>query len=434
MILDLIQSLPAFDAVRVTAQYSNAVLVAILPYISETAQKLDLPTPHPITTQAVLNFSLPPNGRPEGQVILQDGWCFAFKKGHVETIQGPHSYLMLQDPNDIPRFFGPVRINTGEAVQLTRDALKKLGIPLESVFAEQEPQIDGPHIIGTNTVPYYRIRWPDPRGGFAVDVEVNGNARKIDRIKLSNDSLERPPPKVAVIPQPLLTSPEWPQMNPEYARQLIPIVLHALDDYAQKLSLPAPRPLTTNHIARFRIEDDDGSPSCEIDLTNGWRFLYGHSMVDGFEAPGRLFGPKRHPVLIKNLLGKWNMTEPEAKDLVVRTLAKLDYPTNNVHFEVKPQVVTPSVAGIPRYMFFWYYNVNDELQSTVWAEVDAETKQVKYLYYNDKHYWNQLPAIDAPLLLAAKPSATVPSPKRSTKQSDKTNSSGRLTFPLPLSR
>jgi hypothetical protein len=288
-----------------------------------------------------------------------------------------------------------------EAIQMARRTLRKLGIPLKSVFAEQEPGVGGPHKIGTNTVPYYYVAWPDPRGSSSVEIEINGEARRVERIMLRNESLHRPLPHVAVVPPRDPSFPRWPQVNPEYARQLIPIVLRGIDEYGQKLSLPVPRPLTTNHLARFHLDDNLGWPHCEVELTNGWRFVFRNSMVNGFEAPDRLFSNRR-PILIKDFTGKWNMTEQEAVELVKRTIAKLNYPTNRVHFEVEPQVNRPAVSGIPRYMFYWYYNQQDDLQSTVWAEVDAGRRELKSLYYDDKAYWNHPPPIGVPISLPPK--------------------------------
>jgi hypothetical protein len=57
----------------------------------------------------------------------------------------------------------------------------------------------------------------------------------------------------------------WPQINPQYARKLIPLVLDAVADYGQKLGLPVPRPLTTNQVARFKLEDDRNSPRVEVE-------------------------------------------------------------------------------------------------------------------------------------------------------------------------
>ncbi len=47
MILELGQRFDAFEWVRATAEYSNAVLVAVLPYVSNAVEKLDLPVPRP---------------------------------------------------------------------------------------------------------------------------------------------------------------------------------------------------------------------------------------------------------------------------------------------------------------------------------------------------------------------------------------------------
>jgi hypothetical protein len=414
MILDLGQSLAQFEWVRVTAEYSNAVLVAVLPYIADVAQKLDLPVPHPVTVNQVVHCSVLPNRRVEAEIGIEGGWVFAFSRGYVETIQSDRSYHMLQDPDEIPKFFGEVKMSKTEAVQLARDTLKKLEIPLEAVFAEQEPQIDEPHKMGTNTIPYYYVSWLDPRGGTSVEIEINGNIRRLERLMFRSKSLERAPPKITIVPPREPNQPRWPEVNPEYAWRLIPIVLRAIDKYGQKLSLPVPRPLTTNHVARFSVRDNGGWPHCEIELTNGWCFTYRNSMVNGYDAPDKLFGSEnRRAILIKDFVGKWNITEAEAIALVRRTLAKLNYPTNLVHFEVEPQVHKPAVPGIPRYMFFWYYNQDDDLQSTVWAEVDAYKGELKSLYYDDKAYWRNPPPIDVPISLPLPPetnSAPAPAP------------------------
>ncbi len=44
------------ELVHMTATYSNAMLVAILPQVSDFSKKLDLPIPQPITAAQVQNF------------------------------------------------------------------------------------------------------------------------------------------------------------------------------------------------------------------------------------------------------------------------------------------------------------------------------------------------------------------------------------------
>ena len=148
-----------------------------------------------------------------------------------------------------------------DAVKLARDSIRKLGIPLEDVFAEQEPRITGPERIGTNTVPEYRIDWLDPRSGFAkTSVDVDAENKTVTRIKLVNRSLEKPSPKVAVTPPAIPGSPSWPTCNPEYAVRLAPLALKAINDYGKKLGLPLPAPLTTNNVAVLSLADNGGWP------------------------------------------------------------------------------------------------------------------------------------------------------------------------------
>jgi hypothetical protein len=422
MILDLASSL---DVIHVTAEYSNAVLVAVLPYVSNVVQKLDLPVPQPVTMNLVCHCSINPsrnNGDVGAEIGIKRNWVFQFERGYIRAIQGPHSYFSLQNPDEIPKYFGNVRMTKEEAVQLARNTLWKLGIRYEDVFAEQEPRITGPVKIGTNVVPHYRIEWLEPRAGItaSVDMEINGDTRRVEQIHFSNKNLERPPPRINVVPPRDTRFPVWPSANPDYAWRLIPIVLQAIDEYGEKLALPIPRPLKTNHIARFSLTDNGGWPHSELELTNGWRFVYRNNMVNGYYAPDNFFNSGNRPIHIKDFAGKWNVTEQEAIDLVRRTILKLNYPTNLIHMDFKPRVFKPANLGIPRFSIGWYVEREDDLQSKVEVEVDADKGEIKSLYYDDKAYWNHPPKIDVPISLPRSkqtnvsilaPSQTLPTPQ-----------------------
>ena len=63
------------ELIHMTTTYSNALLVAILPYVSDFAVKLDLPIAKPVTLQQVQKFSPSPyRERAEGAVWLTNGW------------------------------------------------------------------------------------------------------------------------------------------------------------------------------------------------------------------------------------------------------------------------------------------------------------------------------------------------------------------------
>jgi hypothetical protein len=430
MILELGSS---SEFVRVTTEYSNAVLLAILPHISAVGQKLDLPVHHPISAEQVTYCSVLPNRRIEAEISIKGGWVFSFRRGYINTIQGPHEFFLVQDLERIPHYFGKVKMSKDEAIKMARETLHKLDIPLEAVFAEQEPRVAEPPQIGTNTVPHYLIQWLDPRGvGQApgsVDMDIDAQEKRVERIQLRSKSLERPPPKVSAVPPVDPRVPAWPEVNPDYAWRLLPIVLRAVEAYGQTLSLPIKGPLTTNDVAEFSVADNGGWPHSELRLTNGWRFIYRNSMVNGFYRPDNFFNSEDRAILIKDFLGNWRVSESAARDLVRRSIAKLGYPTNLVHFEIEPQVHKPLLPGIPRYLFYWYYEPSGDLQSIIWAEVDANLDRLTSLYYDEKSFWNHPPPIDLPISRPAMQTTNQPPSEIPTKLPSM--QSPRIRFRLP---
>lgn len=400
MILDIGQ---LGGLLQVTAEYSNAVLVAMLPCVSNVAQKLELPVPQPITRQHVVGCGILPyiynNGDWAGCGIeIEGGWRFGFHWGYMDHFESPHSYFALQDPRKIPQFFGTVRMNRDEAVQMARDTLHKLGIPLDAVFADQAPRVTMPVRVQTNTVPYYRVQWLDPRvDSVATEIEINGDAKCVEQIAIKhNASLSRSWPKFSVTP---LVRSKPLAANPAYCMKLLPIVLNGIDKYGQALGLSLPHPLATNHIARFEVSDNGGWPHSEVELTNGWRFVFRNSAVNGFYAPDNFFASDNRPIRIEEFTGKSKVSEAKAIDLVRKALARLRYPTNLVRMDFKPKIVKPTVAGIPRVMFCWNLEngEGDDLISKIEAEVDMEKGEIKSLYFDNKALWNHPPAIDVPI-------------------------------------
>jgi hypothetical protein len=425
VILDLAPS--AFEMIKVTADFSNAVLVAVMPYISGVADKLDLPVPRPVAVQNVVHCSIKPLREWGVEIGINGGWVFTFEHGYVNTIQGPRYFFGIQNFDRIPDFFGEVKMTKTEAIQLARDSIKNLGISLESVFAEQEPRVTGPVKNGTNTIPHYLIEWLDPRGvGQApacVEVDIDGQRKQVHRIRFLTKSLWRPQPRISVVAERDPRSPVLPRVNPEYAWRLIPFVLDAVHKYSRKLGLPIPQPLTTNHVVRLALRENLGGPYCELELTNGWRFLYEGSMVTAFYVPDNLFHSENRTIRVEDFVGKWRMTEAQAKELVYTTVAKLKCPTNLVHFEVAPQVNKPAMPGIPRYMFRWNYSPEgyDVVQSAISAEVDADKGEVKSLYYGDLSLTSRGPNIDVPILLPAPAYTNAPLQKGASRRKEKSD-------------
>lgn len=404
------------NTIQITPEYKEAALQATLPLFSDFAKKLGLPVPHPLTRGDISTCGLTPFQRNHGEIDhvfieTRQGFHFSFFLGVVNDFCSPDSYHLMQGIHNISNFFGSMIITREQAVQSARETLKKLGIPSEDVFAEQKPQLEVP-TWGTNTVARYLIKWRDPRGGDngpnTLTAEVNAGTGRVERFEFSPvNGLQKAAPKLAIVPprgHVMFDSQIPPPVNPEYAWKLIPMMLTAIDEYGQKLSLPIPRPLTTNNVARIELHNNEGWPHCEIWLTNGWHFVYRHTMVNGYYAPHTFFDSDNRKIHIRDFEGKWNLATNQAIEVVRKAMSKLNYPTNNVHMDFAPSVLTAAVdkEHIPRLRFEWYYSVHDELQSRLEAEVNIENGKLESLYYDDKAYWGGGPPIDVPITLSNK--------------------------------
>ena len=87
-----------FDKLEITSEYAQALLLAILPYVSDFAQRVGLDIPLPITTNHVARFI--PSRDPEnvgGSLTLTNGFVFAYQHGHVQRF----SSGSLADPDSV---------------------------------------------------------------------------------------------------------------------------------------------------------------------------------------------------------------------------------------------------------------------------------------------------------------------------------------------
>lgn len=380
--------------IQVTPEYSNAVVEVLLPYFSDFAARLDLPVPHPITKGDLADCRILThrNGDeiPSTIIKTKEGLSFSFAFGNVNGF----SY-----PKAANRHPGTAIITKEKAVQLARTTIKKTGISLEDIFADQEPRVT-PRGEGTS----YLVEWFDPRGvGPSVTrMEINSETGRVENFYFNGQNLTKPSPKANVVPprgRGNFDSEIPPPVNREYASKLIPIMLKAIDDYSQKLSLPIPHPLATENVTRIEIHNNNGWPHAEIVLTNGWRFVYRHCMVNGYFAPDNLFNSDDRKIHIREFEGKWKLTTNQAISAIKSAMTKLDYPTNQVHMDFAPTVQTAAVnkEHVPRLRFEWLFSVQDDLQSRLEAEVNTDSGKLESLYYDDKAYWECRPQIDVPI-------------------------------------
>ena len=401
------------ELVQITAQYSNAVLVAVMPYVSEFSRQMDLPVHKPVTTTQVSQFKCDPRlGEIGGALTLTNGFQFTFLDGRVCVYRSPESYFSLQDPEQIPRFYGPVKISEKKALKAARSAMKKLGFDSLVIDADGAPRVTPPEKIGTNYVARYRFQWLDPtwpgsrESGAAIpallDVEVNASNRRIEMLAISDRDTRRPSPVVDVVPTPLHTKPpdrkiggmQTVPVSAAYSQAFLVAILPQVSDFATKAGLDISIPITTNQIntAKFICRLRDGQPIAQLYLTNGDRFNYGQGHVKAFYA---------HDAFLKfpdtgrmeDFLGHINVTTNEAISLCEGVMMKLGY---------KGELTPPSISYAPghgnyvftRYNYYWRHTgQSDEFAS---FEVDMQTKRIKTAFLNDAAFQKEPPKIGIP--------------------------------------
>lgn len=396
--------------------YSNAVLQTLLPYFEDFAGRLDLPTPK---KEYVTDF-MPGHIKKTADQLEGGGYFaghgYAFEEGHVCAYTGPNNYASFQDFSKLDEAYGAPKMTKAEVIAMARQSIKKLGYSLEDVLAEYEPVVPPLEIFdGTNTLPLYRIKWIDPRhGGTATEFEINGKTKKIEYIRFNfNKNLKRPSPKVSVEPAPLDPSHIWQKwwitqnnwsndINHAYAYRLVPVVFKAVEDWAQKLKLDLPLPITTNQVQRFYCSNEGEVARAELSLTNGWEFIYNCCNVTYAASPRRFFESDKLPFRIKNFVGQKRLTDEQAIALARQTVAKLGHGPDITHTDTEPKLIRPkTVAGmptIPRLMVEWVYPNRQEARS-VWicVEVDCDKGRVEALQYDVTALWKAGPDLGLPI-------------------------------------
>jgi hypothetical protein len=209
--------------VHVSAAYSNAVLVAALPYVSDCAKALNLPIPQPITTSQVQHFGTSPiKDRIGGGLRLTNGYFFTFEFGIVTSFRCPDDWYTMADENweHLERYVGKDNMTTNEAIQLARDSFRKLGYKPEDFGIDGQPTtVLGPHDAKRlGHIPYCRVEWESPpppdekesdaefaRGymltNYSTYFDINLQTKQIVAMFVSGRPFFKSNPKIDVVPE-----------------------------------------------------------------------------------------------------------------------------------------------------------------------------------------------------------------------------------------
>jgi hypothetical protein len=421
----------AIEFFQITAAYSNALLVAVMPHVTDVAKKLDLPTAQPVTIAQVRQFNcFPRSDHIGGKLVLTNGCTFVFDHGRVEHFESPHSYFVLQEPNLIPKFYGQVKLSKEQALQVAHEAIKKLGYTDAMLSADRPPEITPPPKDGTHYVARYRIRWRDVTRGSdpsqpppSIEFEIDATTGQIWMLHISNPSTFAADPQLNV---PLSVTNQFgtatgapvgvgraviPVSN-EYARAFLAAVLPQISEFVRKANLTVKTPVSPDdvdmnqYLAKYSCGIVEGEPRAFIDMKNGDRFVYSHGQVVAFYSADAMNSPRSkasftYPEIDRErakLFGSINMTTNAVVALVRQTLSNLGYSEKGIHIDVPPRVNGPSWWGtnrIARCAVEWRQSIDGPTYAN--AEVDMAKKTLKALYINDHantNIWRKPPKID----------------------------------------
>jgi len=407
--------------VQMTAAYSNAVLVAILPHFADVAKKLDLPVHTPIVQSQILHYFCNPKvGEIGGYVLLTNGYEFWYDKGHVDVFHSPRDYFVLQNPDSIPKLYGKLRLDRKEAMAFARQSLKKLGYTNE-IFDKVEPEVKLASPLKSFTakkgVPQYEITWHDPdlpkdRSDRIAELDIDAEARRVERFVLLNKRFWKPNPDVGVVPKLRPASKPQPQyvgghrMTPvtaAYSNACMNTVYPLFTDFAKKLDLPVHLPITGEQCTNIECWTDKGQPVVQILLTNGDRFLFEHGFVSLFYAGDNYFDGGLSRVPAPERENGLYRSQPVSKDEMIQiarqAIRNLGYSEKELHMEGPPGVVTlPNTKSnfFTRYEIGWNWTHYPSGIGgySVDVEVDAKTKSIKFLNILDStNLWREPPKI-----------------------------------------
>jgi len=401
-----------WDLVQVTAQYSNAVLIAVLPHVSDFAKKLDLPVHIPVSTNQVMEFKCDPRrGHVGGVVILTNQFQFTFLDGRVCVYRSPKSYYSLQDPELISKFYGKVKVKEQDALKEARQAVKKLGYTSAELHTDATPETAPPERIGFNIVPRYLFRWPDPDSRTAenphpaalLEVEVNASNRQIEMFVISSTAAQRPGLKVGIEP-PLLKSSDAPSterpkafwINKEYALAALKAALPQFSEFVTNANLSIKIPLTLEDmdLTRYSCVSDGGIPTFQVYLKNGDRFNYSHGRVTAFYAHDAFF---KFPNVGKpeDFFGTRVMSTNDAIILAKETVRRLGYQGPPEERDSGSPIYSKS-DKFTRYFVNFRHSKNDNFDFAAF-EIDLQSKQLKSIYLDDPSLWREPPQINLPM-------------------------------------
>ncbi len=394
---------------HITMAYAVALLSAILPQVTEVADRLDLPIERPITVEHVQKFIPDVTGQMAGSLFLTNNAWFHFSKnGFVDSFRAPKNWFAIQELDEIPSYYGKSTLSTNEIIEFALEAASKWGYPTSTL--NNPPKMEGPFDLENGKhVPYCRVEWcrgneketwTEPEVSVTIDTQ-NKRLAGIGFKEYSDSALPQNPVKIDIkadtrayflqrtlgttTNSPTRKTENYVKMTPAYSDALLNLILPRISAFAQKLGVEWEEPLKPDDVKSFRPCLVPGQNGGEVELKNGYRFIFDPAgYVSSFTAP-EWFENRRTDEEPLRYLGKPTMTTNEIYSLARETLLRLGFPPETTGAAEEPDLdwaywgrgaAEYSDGEIPYCSLVW---CSDSSTPSARLGINAKDKKVEYL-------------------------------------------------------
>jgi hypothetical protein len=410
--------------------------VAILPHISDCAKQLDLPIQTPVDLAQVSWFKpMPYLDEIGGTVTLTNQYSFSFSSGYVTSFHSSNDWFAntnddWADAAYFKRYLGQDNITTNEAIELARDAFRKLGYKPEDFQLQAAPKWfhKPPDVarIGGH-IPYCQIEWDSPKSAiqsmlgleFSIQFDVDIQHRQIAGMSLSGRRFSHADPKVSVRPE-IETDYQRAGMlgqlaqmrdripsihiTPAYSNATLAATLPYVSDFATKLGLPTPQPITSGQVVLYYPPAYlNNGFDCRLILTNHYWFHFVAGYVGEFSSPDDWFEEAATRTNWPSYSGKTCMTTNEAVEFARACVGKLGYAPADLHMNLPPSEFENAVDSENRqlaYCRIHWENPQDQPEGNsledyqLEFDIDLQAKQLVGASLMNKKFIRPLPKID----------------------------------------
>lgn len=189
-----------------------------------------------------------------------------------------------------------------------------------------------------------------------------------------------------------------------YSNAVLTVILPHISDYAKKLDLPVPQPVTMSQVAHFGVKNIQGEVGGGVWLTNHYLFSFNNGYVDMFRLN------KGNPFFDDDPSSNWpeyaygpiNMTTNEAIDFIRQSIAKLGYDLKTLRVDVPPDFfsggeILKNGHPFPYCEVEWRKKWKSQADVTnlysVHGQVDMERKKLIELSIIGRGAWKSNPPI-----------------------------------------